>query len=455
MLQVDDTIVAVASAPGGALRGIVRLSGPAALACLTPLIDDAAAFSLAQLRAPTALDVALQLSNLQSTVDACAYVWPTSASYTRQPTVELHLCGAVPLLQAVTRQLTAAGARLAGPGEFTLRAFLAGRIDLTQAEAVLGVIDAADRRQLESALAQLAGGLAAPLRAIRTDLLDLLADLEAGLDFVDEDIEFVSAAAVAARIAAAARAMQALQRQMSSRRSTASRPRVVLCGAPNVGKSSLLNALAGRAAALVSATPGATRDYLTVEIDFDGVIAQLVDTAGLDDAGARDEVQRLAQDHSRQQQATADLLLICHDVSCRSADARTAWHDCPKGPTRLLVHTKCDLPRAHVETVGAWPVSAHTGAGLAELRAAIRQALLAALPDEVGVVAGTAQRCHDSVRLAGESLARSAAVQAAGAGDELLAVELRTALHELGKVAGAVYTDDVLDRIFGRFCIGK
>lgn len=458
MLQLDETIVAIASAPGGALRGIVRLSGPQAVDCLCRLVDESAAAAIRALRAATALDVSLPLSAWRRAVGARAYIWPTSASYTRQPTVELHLPGSPPLLEAVTRALVAVGARPAAPGEFTLRAFLAGRLDLTQAEAVLGVIDAADRRQLETALTQLAGGLAAPLRLLRSDLLDLLADLEAGLDFVEEDIQFVRADEITARLLSAAAAVDALERQMESRRAGIRRPRIVLAGEPNVGKSSLFNALTQRGEAIVSATPGATRDYLTADVEFGGVAAELVDTAGLsdrDNVAPDGELERAAQIQSGDQHAAADVLLLCLDATCLASAEQRGLLALPEPIPRLVVHTKCDLPRTLPEDPSAWPVSAQTGAGLPQLREAIRLALLHAMHDEASVAAGTAVRCRDSVRLAAESLSRAAAVHAAAAGDELLAVELRTALDELGKVAGVVYTDDVLDRVFGRFCIGK
>lgn len=458
MLQLDETIVAIASAPGGALRGIIRLSGSKALTYVTALLSNDEAAAVAALRLPHVIDVALQLPSCGRSLPARAYVWPTLASYTRQPTVELHLVGSPPLLDIVVRELVSQGARLATPGEFTLRAFLAGRLDLTQAEAVLGVIDASDRRQFDAALEQLAGGLAAPLKRVRSDLLDLLADLEAGLDFVEEDIEFVSPAAIAARLADAQAQVETSAQQLQSRRTQGAVPRVVLAGAPNAGKSSLFNALAGREAALVSETPGATRDYLVAEVEFAGLPALLIDTAGVDEhvtAGTPREIQVAAQAHGQRQRELADVLLICLDSTLAShADIPIGLEAFPE-TARLVLHTKCDLPRKLPTAGDAWPVSARTGFGLPQLREAIRQALVARMHDESNAVAGTAVRCYDSLRLAAECLARATEVQQASAGDELLAIELRIALDELGKVAGVVYTDDVLDRVFGRFCIGK
>ncbi|MEX0612814.1 MAG: hypothetical protein WD229_11905, partial [Pirellulales bacterium] len=217
--HADDTICAIATAPGGAARGMVRVSGPDALRIIAQLFQPRDGQPLDAVRGPTALagDVAVELGvdrgstnppltpsyrGGESTRVPCdLFLWPTVRSYTREPLAELHTVGSPPLVEALLATVCRAGARLAEPGEFTLRAFLAGRLDLTQAEAVLGVIDAADRRQLDTALAQLAGGLSQPLSRLRDELLNLLAHLEAGLDFVDEDIEFISPSDLVAHLA--------------------------------------------------------------------------------------------------------------------------------------------------------------------------------------------------------------------------------------------------------------
>ncbi len=216
------------------------------------------------------------------------FVWPTTRSYTRQPSVEIHTVGSQPILQAMLKTLCRLGARLAAPGEFTLRAFLTGRIDLTQAEGVLGLIESRDRHELDVAVAQLAGGLGAPLVRLRDEMLELLAHLEAGLDFVEEDIEFIARDELREKIAAAAAQVQALAQRMAARGVIRDKVRVVLVGAPNVGKSSLFNALLKRSAALVSPLAGTTRDYLVGELVLDGATIELVDTAGLNEPSGRD-----------------------------------------------------------------------------------------------------------------------------------------------------------------------
>ncbi|MCO6455748.1 MAG: tRNA modification GTPase [Pirellulaceae bacterium] len=458
----EDTIAAIASPPGGALRGIVRLSGPDAVGCLERCFESAVAERPSELRTARVLPGRLRLEAPLGWLPCQAYIWPGTRSYTRQPVVELHTLGAPVLLDAALDAVCAAGARLARPGEFTLRAFLAGRLDLTQAEAVLGVIDARDQRQLNIALRQLAGGLASRLHDLRDRLLDLLAQLEAGLDFVDEDLEFITAEQLRDQLAAAAGQIAELRRQMVERDELRGQWRVVLRGPPNAGKSSLLNALLGRPAALVSPTAGTTRDFVGSALPIEGLPCLLVDTAGIEPGGS-DPLHLQAQAMTEAQRQAADLELYCVDgtqalgagggQALLDADGQALLDGGDAGC--LLVRTKSDLvPAERRSDEGLW-VSSWTGEGLDGLRRAIAQRLVRPGLAEVEVVGTTAARCRESLRLAGEAVCRAERLAAEGQGDELLAVEVRLALDELGQVVGAVYTDDLLDRIFSRFCIGK
>jgi tRNA modification GTPase len=327
------------------------------------------------------------------------------------------------------------------------------------------VIDAADGRQLDTALAQLAGGLTGPLNALRDQLLDLLADLEAGFDFTEEDIRLVGHDELAARLASAADAVARLSDQMRNREQTDAAPRVVLVGAPNAGKSSLFNALVGISGALVSPTPGTTRDYVRARLELDGLACELIDTAGLDAELASDGAANAAQRMTREQAERADLQLQCIDSSC-DAKGRIAAHPGlpfspgrPLGPAAqpLVVFTKCDLSAARSRVEDGIATSSVTQVGLDELKAAIRDRLVATTAESspATVVAGTANRCRESLRLAADALAKTRELAAEHSGEELIAAELRGALVELGKIVGAIYTDDLLDRIFSRFCIGK
>jgi tRNA modification GTPase len=406
---------------------------------------------------PTAFPTSLRLANLHSPIPCDVYYWP-GRSYTGQPVVEIHTIGSPPLLQMVLRAVCAAGARLAGPGEFTLRAFLAGRIDLTQAEAVLGVIDAESTSALDAALTQLAGGLARPLHRLRDELLDLLAHLEAGFDFADEDLPFVTREQLGDQLVEAERQVAAIERQMDSRGETVDAVQVALVGRPNAGKSSLFNAMAGNSAALVSHHPGTTRDYITADLDLDGVKCRLIDTAGVDWPLATSQghsIEHAAQLATDSQRRSAHIEVLCLD-STRPIDdwERSELQQPAAGEQRIVVLTKCDAPRAIDVDVAAMETSSRTGAGVPLLRDELRQRAIAAASSHGGVVAATAARCGESLCLAAESLRQARSVADAGQ-EELAAAEIRVALEELGKVVGAVYTDDVLDRIFSRFCVGK
>lgn len=449
---INDTIVALASAAGGSYEGIIRLSGPAVVAVLERVWDAGTIRSKSSVVLTGHLRLASEYRD-EVRIPAMVYLWPTSRSYTRQPLAEIYLPGSPPLLDLAVRALCKSGARLARPGEFTLRAFLAGRLDLTQAEAVLGVIEARDAAELQTALSQLAGGLSHQLTALRNQLLDLLSHLEAGLDFVDEDIEFITSADLQNQLAAAANAVQAIADQLQGRSETsATVPRVVLIGEPNAGKSSLLNALADTNAAIVSPIAGTTRDYLIRLVSIGNQQFQLIDTAGVEDAAA-DTIAADAQSLGQDQRQQAELQLLCIDASQPiSAWSREQLRAVAKTP-RIVVWTKCDQPHEKV-AASALQTSAITGHGLAELRTAIVQDLAQTASETRGVTT-TAIRCSTSLQAAAASLAVAADLATNHASEEWIAAELRLALDELGLVIGAVYTDDILDRVFSRFCIGK
>lgn len=489
---LDETIAALASAPGGAARAIVRLAGPDVAACLSecfePAVEnetgDAAeaeaaeveaaenaaaanittANFLADVRTASVLTGQVRLDNIAAPLPCDVYYWPDERSYTRCPMAEIHTLGSPPLAEALLRTVCTHGVRMAEPGEFTLRAFLGGRLDLTQAEAVLGVIDAHADQELDVALEQLAGGLSGPLTKLRDTLLELLAHLEAGLDFVEEDIEFISREQLLAQLDEGATQIQQLATQMQSRAESATAVRAVLLGAPNAGKSSLFNALAEAEHAIVSKQAGTTRDYLTADIDIAGVRCQLVDTAGVEevtgDNSAAAEISAAAQDATSDQRDMAQLRLVCLDQTRAVTDDEQALLAGQDEATTIVVLTKCDAKQSDTAapTVAASTTtvrtSSTTGDGLDELREAIADKLRTA-GDEAHVVATTAVRCHDSLRRAAAALVDARGLADAQAGEELVAAELRLALDELGHVTGAVYTDDILDRIFSRFCIGK
>ena len=450
----DDVITAIASASGPANQGIVRVSGPATLSVLAACFPDDAE-TLATVSSPQCIQGRLHLHPEVAPLPCQLYFWPDQRSYTRQPSAEIHLAGSPPLLDTTLEILCQQGARLAQPGEFTMRAFLAGRLDLTQVEAVLGVIDATSQRDLDIALTQLAGGLATPLHTLREQLLTLLAHLEAGLDFVEEDIEFISSSELAQQLGEISHVMATTLEQIRDRGEHNSQIRIVLRGAPNVGKSSLLNALAGDSAALVGAEQGTTRDYVTRRCKINTLDCLLIDTAGTTSATGHDPVAQQAQQVSREQSEQATLELLCID----GTRLPNAWEQqqltLSDLSDRIQVITKADLASPEPAIAKGIHTSSVTGEGLEQLRKTIYQRLTHATDHTTAVVPDTLLRCRESLRLAGESIERARELTQLGQGDELVAAELRVALDELATVVGAVYTDDLLDRIFSRFCIGK
>lgn len=458
MPHLDDTIVAIATPPGPAAEGIVRLAGPGVARCVRRLFTPSAARhdDWTVVTQPTAIDGAIRLDAARAPLPAVLYLWPAGRSYTGGPVAEWHTIGSRPLLEAVVRQCCTVGARLAEPGEFTLRAFLAGRIDLTQAEAVLGVIDAVDDEQLDVALAQLAGGLAQPLDRLREALLDLLGHLEAGMDFADEGLPFITPEQLRTQLGNATDVAERLAAQIVHRERPGGLIRVALVGWPNVGKSSLFNALSRRVGALVSAEPGTTRDYLIATIELDGTQLELVDTAGVDTdlEGPSAEVRREAQQLATRESRLAGIRVFCLDATRPATDVERAALDQLDPDRRIVVLTKMDIAPSAVCPPGALAVSSATGQGLNALGQRLR-AMAWRAGASGGAVAATAARCHESIDEAAAALRRAEQLANTGSGDELVAAELRGALDALGRVAGRVYADDVLDRVFSRFCVGK
>jgi tRNA modification GTPase len=460
--HVEDTICAVASAPGGAVRGIVRLSGPDTVSQLAKFFSASDGTQLASIQVARLVPGCLTLESLHSPLPCDLYLWPTSRSYTRQPAAELHLVGSPPLLDEVVRQLGTLGVRMAEPGEFTLRAFLAGRLDLTQVEAVLAVVDAQDRDALHTALSQLAGDLSGPLQQLRADLVETLSHLEAGLDFADEDIHFIEPTRLTADLETAIAETSRILSQVDTRRHTESTFRVVLRGWPNAGKSSLMNALTAQQVSLVSAQAGTTRDYIVRSVEYQGMEFQFIDTAGVDQWTSESTIEASAQELGHQQLQLADLEILCLD----STQPRNAWELARISESatakRLVVLTKIDQSESHASSLpGAIPTSSLDGSGIKELREQIfRRATESRAEYGVDGAAPTASsssmtRCCGNLSLMRDALLRARQLVAEGGGDELVAMELREALHQLGRIVGVVYTDEILDHIFGQFCIGK
>jgi len=395
---------------------------------------------------------------------ASLFLWPDGRSYTGQPSAEIHMLGAPILLQGLVQLLVQSGAVLAQPGEFTLRSFLAGRLDLTQCEAVLGVIHAHSEKELDVALRQLAGGLAEPLRSIRRNLIELLADIEAGLDFVDEDILFIEPDQIESRLTLAKGMVAELLEQMKARSGQDRELQVAIVGLPNAGKSSLLNAIADHHLAIVSSIAGTTRDYVRYRMTQDRVTFDLLDTAGIETVTG-DSPRDIAQAFTLEQIEQADLLLACAPADAVDqrellietlhalVPSKSIWQIMTKGD--LLATSSSASDSGRLELKELMVVSVKDGSGVAALRSALTSWVIQQQTTAHDAVPMTVERCAAALHNARVALGEAIAASRNRCGDEIIAGEIRIALDEIGLVAGTVYTDDVLDALFSRFCIGK
>jgi tRNA modification GTPase len=470
--RLSDPIVAIATAPGRGAVGIVRVSGRglaalAAAVCARPLVPRQAVYGAFVDAHGAAIDHGLAL------------LFPAPASYTGEDVLELQAHGGPLVLQLLLARCLEAAAepdpasgqprlphlRLADPGEFTQRAFLNGKLDLAQAEAVADLIDASTEAAARSAAAALAGALSREVEALRAGLVRLRLLVEATLDFPEEDIDFLQQADAAGQTDALIAALAALRARARQGALLREGMQVVIAGQPNVGKSSLLNALAGAELAIVTAIPGTTRDKVGQTIQIEGVPLHVVDTAGLRDSD--DEVERIGVARSWQAIAGADAVLFVHDLGRRGRPdydaaeagiaARLGLGDAEAAGARVLhVYNKADTVAAAALAVlppGAIALSARSGEGLPALRRALlEQVGWQALPQQGQYTART-RHLH--------ALARSAEHLATARAHlhthtlELYAEELRLAHDALGEITGRMHADELLGEIFARFCIGK
>lgn len=432
-----DTIAAIATPSGRGGIGVIRISGPG-----VPRIARAVVGDLPQARHAT---YAVFRDARGEVIDrGLALYFPAPHSYTGEAVLELQGHGGPVVLQEVLSASLDAGARLAEPGEFTRRAFLEGRIDLAQAEAVADLIDAASREAARSAMRSLSGEFSTAIEELRSKLVELRALTEAMLDFPEEEVDVLHRDDAQLRLADVRGMLadvQAKSRQGSLLRSGV---HVVLAGAPNVGKSSLLNRLAGHERAIVTPIPGTTRDSLREPVQIEGVPLTLVDTAGL--RASADHIEQLGMERTRREIAQADVVLVVAEATTEPV----LLEDLPRDAVRLFVFNKIDLHPGFVAPAGWLGVSARTGAGLDEVRKAILR-----------VVGWSGS--GESVFLARERHLRALAAcaehlsRAASEADrlELFAEELRLAHDQLATITGSFTSDDLLGEIFSRFCIGK
>jgi tRNA modification GTPase len=448
MFSPDDTIVAIATPPGRGGLGVVRISGRLAADIAGQILDCRA------LIARRATFATLRARDDRSSVrdEIVATFFPGPRSYTGEDVIELSAHGSPVVLDAIVRGAIDAGARLARPGEFTFRAFLNGRIDLAQAEAVADLIDAATPLQARVAFDQLEGSLTSCIGRLDAQLLDVIARLEASLDFPEEGYHFVEPGDAGAQIATVIAQIDRVLTGARRGRIIREGATVVIVGRPNVGKSSLFNALAGQPRAIVTDVPGTTRDLVSETVDMNGLAVRLVDTAGV--RTTVDIVEREGVARSVGARAVADVLIVVLDQSEPLTPDDRQLLDDTESRRRVIVANKCDRGAAF-DTSEMFRVSATADVGLQELRAALVRELTGdeALHDSA-IVSNV--RHAQLLERAREHLTRAHGALIDGdVPEEFVLSDLHAARSSFDEVFGIRASDEVLRHIFDRFCIGK
>ena len=458
-MHLDDTIVAIATPPGRGGIGVVRLSGPEATKIARPLLRLAHAEDFQPNRAH--FGELIGPSTGERIDEVVVTFFPKPHSYTADDVVEISCHGSPVVLRHVVEMALATGARLAEPGEFTRRAFFNGRIDLTQAEAVRDLIDSQTLYQAQVAARQLEGALSKRLQPIKKKLVELIAVMEAGVDFAEDDVSVIPDAQILARIAEVRGPLEQLLASFSYGKVVHEGLTLAIVGRPNVGKSSLFNRLVEHERAIVTATPGTTRDLVTETVSIGGIPVRLVDTAGIRDA--LDEAESIGVRKSMEALADADIVLVVLDAAqlADDADARrgdTALVSLAARSLGIVVQNKIDLATsARLLPDGGLPVvmtSALTGQGIAELRNQIVRLIGGhGAQQETGFLTNIRQHTLVQDALAALDVATSAVPQKTP--HEMVLLDLYGALRPLDEITGATTADDILNLIFSSFCIGK
>jgi tRNA modification GTPase len=450
-----DTIAAISTPPGRGGIGIVRLSGPEAASIGVQLVSLRQPLEAGHARLANVLDGS---GDGASRIDeAVVTFFAAPHSYTSEDVVEIAAHGSPVVLDLLLRRAIELGARLAEPGEFTQRAFLSGRLDLTQAEAVRDLIEAQTLTQARQAASQMGGALSRRAAPTKEALVELIALLEAGIDFAEDDIDVTPQAEIARRIEELTPQLAALEASFARGRIVHDGLTLAIVGRPNAGKSSLFNRLVERDRAIVTATPGTTRDLVTERISVNGIPIELVDTAGLREG--LEEAEQMGIARSREALADAALVLVVLDATQSLNEEEHRLLAAVEGRPALVAVNKADLVSGAMagepvpDGVAALATSAITGEGIAELRERIVTLATGGAAAEPGML--TNMRQHQAITAALVALADAARANSTGIPHEMILLDLYRALWGLDSLTGQTTPDDILNLIFSRFCIGK
>jgi tRNA modification GTPase len=454
-----DTIAAISTPPGRGGIGIVRLSGPQAASIAAQLVALRQPLEHGRVRLADVMDLdsGSHSSNDTGRIDeALVTFFAAPNSYTSEDLVEIAAHGSPVVLELLLRRALDLGARLAEPGEFTQRAFLSGRLDLTQAEAVRDLIEAQTLTQARQAASQMGGALSRRVAPQKESLVELIALLEAGIDFAEDDVDVTPQDEIARRIDKLMPPLTALEATFARGRVVHDGLTLAIVGRPNAGKSSLFNRLVERERAIVTSTPGTTRDLVTERISLEGIPLELVDTAGLREG--REEAEQLGIARSREALADAALVVVVLDATQPLNDEEHRLLAAVQGRPALVAVNKSDLteagrPAPDCAGLTALPTSALTGEGIPALREQILALATGGAAAEPGLL--TSLRHQQAIATTISALADAAQANATSIPHEMILLDLYRALWALDSLTGQTTSDDILSLIFSKFCIGK
>ena len=465
--EIQDTIVAVSSPFGRSLHAIIKISGPEAIPCMKDFFIPTSHIDFGVVPAYTSIAGNIHVMEEGINIPAVLYIMKQPYSYTKEDVVEIHTLGSPMVLEMLLSSILSKGIqvkrniRLSQPGEFTKRAFLHGRIDLTQAEATMRIIRAHTDAELKVAVAQLTGSVSQQIKRIQDDAVSLCSYIEAAIDFSDQDIELISTREIINRLEVIKKNISQLLIQPETGKVSQEGIDTVLYGKPNVGKSSLINALLGKKRTLVSEIPGTTRDVIADILEIRGIRFKLMDTAGMDDS--EEVVLSRAMEKTRATLGKAQVILLVFDGNSHiDEQLREMQLDDLTGNVIVVVN-KCDLLKsssspelpAELKKHPLVYTSALTGEGLERLKGTLVESVLGGRVNLSGGAPIFNVRQREALQCSLQSIQQTMESVSNNESYEFVALDLRTAIDVLGEIVGEVTTEDILSKIFSEFCIGK
>ncbi len=473
---IQDTIIALSTPPGRSFHAIIKISGSEAIHSIKDLFIPTYDIDLEAISTYISIRGRICLEKESVDIPVTLYIMKQPHSYTREDVVEIHTFSSPPLVEMLLDGILSKGIqakrsiRLSQPGEFTKRAFLHGRIDLTQAEAVMRIIHAQSDRELETAVGQLSGTVSLHMKYIQDEIISLCSYVEAAIDFSDQDIELISAGEVIDRLKAIEKDISRLLVQSETGKASLEGIYTVFFGSPNVGKSSIMNALLGKKRSIVSDVSGTTRDVVADVLEMSGICFQLIDTAGIDDTKRipvpfeqRDIVIPGSLEKMQSVLKNAHIVLLVLDSNIDVSKQLRRIRVDSLSDNVIVVMNKCDLQKNHSHPLlpvelKKYPMvytSALTGEGLEKLKDMLVKKVLGGVVDISGNSSIFHVRQKNALQRSLKSIQQAIESVRANEGYEFIALEMRTALDTIGEIVGEVTTEDILDKIFSDFCIGK